>query len=110
MSAGSLFLEKLPKRVWGEPRNVTDALPPGIEAPVTRPPSPKRAGLRLVWLVLAILVRLLGYVMRASGQFGWYGGIFTPSRTGTCRAVTQKGRTIKLHDKISLIHIPGMLF
>ena len=28
----------------------------------------------------------------------------------TCRAVTQKGRTIKLQDKSSLIHIPGVLF
>ena len=64
--ANSNRIEKLPKRVWGEPRNVTDTLPPCIEAPVTRPPSPKRAGLRRVWLVLAILVRLLGYVMRAS--------------------------------------------
>ena len=31
-------------------------------------------------------------------------------QTGTCRAVTQKGRTIKLQDKISLIHIPEVLF
>jgi len=66
--------------------------------------------LRLVWLVSAILVRLLGYVMRASGQFGVVWGHFHPSRTRTCRAVTQKGRTIKLQDKISLIHIPGVLF
>ena len=40
----------------------------------------------------------------------WYGGIFTPSRTGTCRAVTQKGRIIKLQDKSSRIHIPEVLF
>ena len=50
------------------------------------------------------------YINSSVGSLGWYGGIFTPSRTGTCRAITQKGRTIKLQDKISLIHIPEVLF
>ena len=83
-------LAKLPKRVWGKSRNVTDNSPTRLGAHRAALSYPKHSGVSWVWLAIAILVKvkctLRGLMLRFWAILGRFGPIrVTPREShGIC--------------------------
>ena len=61
---GAALLAKLPKRVWGKSRNVTDNSPTRLGALRAALSYPKHDGVSWVWPTIVILVKVQCYVTR----------------------------------------------
>ena len=61
---GAALLAKLPKRVWGKSRNVTDNSPTRLGALRAALSYPKHDGVSWVWSTIVILVKVKCYVTR----------------------------------------------
>ena len=61
---GAALLAKLPKRVWGKSRNVTDNSPTRLGALRAALSYPKYDGVSWVWSTIVILVEVKCYVTR----------------------------------------------
>ena len=71
---GAALLAKLPKRVWGKSRNVTDNSPTRLGALRAALSYPKHDGVSSVWLTIVILVKvkctLRGHILRFWAVWG----------------------------------------